>query len=212
MKIIVLALTMLVSVQASYGQKWKEWFRQRKTQIEYLVNQIAAYKVYYDYLQKGYSIVKDGTRIIGDIKEGDFNLHNGYFLSLKSVNPAVKNYSRVAAILADQAALLKQFRGLITFSAESGQFSSTERQYIAALYNNLNAECLKDLGDLEMVITSGIVEMTDNERLAFIDRLYNETKEKVGFATSVSRQAAALALHRTRATSDAYVLKKLYGE
>jgi hypothetical protein len=212
MKIVVVVLTMLVSVQASYGQKWKEWFRQRKTQIEYLVNQIAAYKVYYDYLQKGYSIVKDGTRIIGDIKEGDFNLHNGYFLSLKSVNPAIKNYSHVAAILSDQAALLKQFRGLINYSTESGQFSASERQYITELYTKLNVECLKDLGDLEMVITSGEVEMTDDERLALIEKIYYETQEKVMFAASFSRQAAALALHRTRAASDMYMLKKLYGE
>lgn len=212
MKIFVLMLAMSVSIQASYGQKWKEWFKQRKTQIEYLVNQIAAYKVYADYLQKGYSIVKDGTRLIGDIKEGDFNLHNGYFVSLKAVNPAIKNYSRVAAILSEQAALLQQFRGLIKFSVESGQFSASEQKYIAALNSNLSVECLKDLSDLEIIVTSGELEMKDDERLAFIDRIYADTKDKVIFAGSLCGQAAGLALSRTRAANESFVLRKLYGE
>lgn len=212
MKIFVLVLTMLVSIQASYGQKWKEWFKQKKTQIEYLVNQIAAYKVYYDYLKKGYSIVKDGTRLIGDIKEGDFNLHNGYFLSLKSVNPVIKNDTRVAAILSSQAALLQQFKGLIKFSLESGQISTAERQYIDALYSNLRKECMKDLGDLEMVITSGELEMTDDQRLDFIDRIYTDTQDKLMFVGSLSRQAAGLVINRNKAAADIYMLRKLYHE
>jgi hypothetical protein len=213
MKKVLWVLTFSVSMQqVSYGQTFKEWFKQKKTQIEYLVNQIAALKVYGDYLEKGYTIVKDGTRLIGDIKQGDFNLHNGYFLSLKSVNPAIKNYTRVANILSDQANILRQFKGLITYSDESGQFSAAERQYISAVYGNLKTSCLQNIDDLTMVLTSGEWEMKDDERLDFIDRIYADTKDKLTFTSSFCSQAAALALHRSKAAHETDLLRKLYGE
>lgn len=206
----VLALT--ASTQVSYGQKWKEWFKQRKTQIEYLVNQIAALKVYTDYLEKGYSIVKDGTQLIGNIKQGDFNLHQGYFSSLQSINPAIRNYSRVALIISDQATILNNFKELLKFSAENGQFSINERGYITSVYDRVKTECLKDMDDLVMVLSSGEMEMKDNERLAFIDRIYADTKEKVTFTFSFCGQAGALAYQRTREARETFLLRKLYGQ
>src|SRR6266498_4565607 len=101
MKRFLLSLLLIVGVHTSYGQTWNEWFRQKKTQIQYLVKQIAALKVYTDYLEKGYNIAKDGTNLINDIKHGDFNLHNNYFTSLKSVSSSVRNYSKVSAIVSD---------------------------------------------------------------------------------------------------------------
>lgn len=211
MKKLVWVLTLLVSMQVSYGQKWKEWFRQKKTQIEYLVNQIAALQVYAGYLQKGYTIVKDGTRLIGDIKQGDFNLHNGYFSSLRAVNPVFSSYSRVAVIMSDQATILQHFKELLKFSAESGQFSATERQYIAAVYANVKSASLQNLDDLTRVLTSGEMEMKDDERIDFIDRIYRDTKEQLFFTASFCRQAGALAYQRTQAARESFLLKKLYG-
>lgn len=211
MKKMIWVLILTVSVQVSYGQKWKEWFRQKKTQIEYLVNQIAALQVYAGYLQKGYTIVKEGTRLIGDIKQGDFNLHNGYFSSLRAVNPAFASYSRVAVIISDQATILKDFKELLKFSAESGQFSATERQYISAVYANVKSASLQNLDDLTRVLTSGEMEMKDDERIDFIDRIYGDTKEQLSFTASFCRQAGALAYQRTKAERESFLLKKLYG-
>src|SRR3546814_4811730 len=55
--------------------KWKEWFRQKKTQKEYLVMQIAALQAYIQVAKRGYEIAKTGLTTIGNIKDGDFNLH-----------------------------------------------------------------------------------------------------------------------------------------
>jgi hypothetical protein len=211
MKKMMWVLALTVSVQVSYGQTWKEWFRQKKTQIEYLVNQIAALQVYAGYLQKGYTIVKDGTRLIGDIKQGDFNLHNGYFSALRSVNPAFASYSRVAVIISDQATILQHLKELLKFSAESGQFSATERQYISAVYANVKSASLQNLDALTRVLTSGEMEMKDDERIDFIDRIYGDTIEQLSFTASFSRQAGALADQRTQAARESFLLKRLYG-
>src|SRR4051812_10045971 len=115
MKRYLLTVLLLAGVQASYSQTWQEWFRQRKTQIEYYLKQIASLKIYADYLQKGYSIAKDGTSLINDIKHGDFNLHNDYFTSLHTVSSSVKNYSRISVIISDQISILKSLRKLLNY-------------------------------------------------------------------------------------------------
>ena len=90
------------SLAHSHAQNWNEWFRQKRTQIRYLVNQLAALQVYIELGQEGYAIYRDGLQLVGDIKNGDFNLHKDYLGSLMLVNPAIKRYKKVAEIIAFQ--------------------------------------------------------------------------------------------------------------
>lgn len=95
MKKIIVALVAYLAVSLPvHAQTWSEWFRQKKTQKKYLLQQIAALKVYIDYAEKGYKIACDGIHAVREIKRGDFNLHDN-FLSLytKSIPPS-KNTQR----------------------------------------------------------------------------------------------------------------------
>ena len=67
---------------SAHSQTLAEWTQQKKTQIEYLLDQIAANKVLIDYVEKGYEISKIGLTTIQNIKLGDFNLHRDLFRSL----------------------------------------------------------------------------------------------------------------------------------
>ncbi len=69
MRVLLISLYLLgigIRVQA---QNWNEWFRQKKTQIRYYVEQISALQVYIDLGQKGYGIYQDGLTVINDIKQ-----------------------------------------------------------------------------------------------------------------------------------------------
>jgi hypothetical protein len=48
-----------------------------------------------------------GIRTIHNIREGDFNLHDGFFSSLKNVNPVIRRYAKVADIAAFQVRILR---------------------------------------------------------------------------------------------------------
>src|SRR5258706_12690912 len=89
----------------SFGQTTEEWTEQKKTQIKYLLQQIAANKIYIDYLEKGYQIAHGGLQTIQNIKKGDFNLHIGFLDSLKKINPAIKNWAKIADIIAFHRAI-----------------------------------------------------------------------------------------------------------
>ena len=84
----------------------REWFQQKETQKKYLLQQIAALEIYYDYAKKGYDIASKELGIIRQIKDGDFNLHRDFFNALQRVNPAIANWSRVGEIINLQVKIL----------------------------------------------------------------------------------------------------------
>ena len=56
MKIMATIACIILSTNIGHSQKWDEWFKQKKTQKKYLIQQIAALKVYLGYLKEGYDI------------------------------------------------------------------------------------------------------------------------------------------------------------
>src|SRR5690242_12522106 len=107
---IIIVIALMFSVQISNAQTFNEWLRQKKTQKQYLLQQVAALKVYLEYLKKGYKIVDKGLTIVGDIKQGKFDLDIEYLESLKNVNSAVSGSAKVASIVAYQRMIMIEFR------------------------------------------------------------------------------------------------------
>lgn len=170
-------LMLLSNIGTSYGQTFAEFFNQKKTQKKYLLEQIAALQVYASYLKKGYQIVDGGLRTIKDFTDGEFSLHNAFIGSLKKVSPAIRNNTKVAEIIAMQIAIGKAFNGI----KSSPYLSLSNQLYVQQVRENLWEESLKDLEELLMVITSGKVEMEDDERLARLDKVYASMQEKSAF-------------------------------
>lgn len=97
-KLIMLCLFAAIAT-ATQAQNVAELTKQKKTQKKYLIEQIVALQLYISYVKKGYSIAKEGLNTISAFKRGEFNLHTNYFNSLKSVNPKIKQYAKVADIM-----------------------------------------------------------------------------------------------------------------
>ncbi|NVM62155.1 hypothetical protein FHW88_000431 [Mucilaginibacter sp. SG538B] len=82
-------LLILCSVCAQ-AQTFAEWFSQKKTQLKYLTQQIAALEQYGKDVEQGYRIAKSRWAGIGSWVKGEFDLHSAYYRSLRTVNPAIK--------------------------------------------------------------------------------------------------------------------------
>lgn len=211
MKKLLLVVTLMTAVQVCFAQvpipaipfpKFKEWFKQKKTQIEYYGNQIAALWVYIDYLEKGYTIAKDGTNLINDIKHGDFNIHNGYFNSLKAVNPSIRNYAKVAEIISDQSSVNTGMKKLVGICDDSEHLSADDKNYVHSVYDNMKEQSANDLNELYLVVTAGQAEMKDDERLQKIQGIYVETKEKLSFTKTFFDQTLILIRQRMAERAD----------
>ena len=210
MKIYILILSLGFSILAN-AQTLAEWTQQKKTQIQYLLDQIAANKVSIDYLEKGYEIAKTGLNTIQNIKKGDFNLHRDFFGSLEIVNPKIKTYTRVADIIAYQVRIVKNISTTIKNLKESGQFNVDELDYSKAVFENLLDECLKNVDELYLVITSDELQMTDDERIKRIDLLYTDMQDKYSFCQSFSEEHSVLAMQRLGEQLEIKFSKQLNG-
>lgn len=210
MKKIVLLVGLIVSCQCLFAQTFAEWFAQKKTQIKYLGDQIAALQVYAGYLQKGYHIAENGLSAISDIKNGEFNLHKNYFGSLKNVNPVIAKDARIAAIIALQVNIVEQYKKTYTKVLHNNAFNSAQVNYIYAVFTNLLNDCINDIAEMISLTTSGELQLTDKERIQRIDGLYTDMLDKYSFSKSFSNETNIMALSVTKDQNDAAMLKHLY--
>ena len=209
MRKIAIIILMAVLCTSAHSQTLAEWTQQKKTQIEYLLDQIAANKVFIDYAQKGYAIAKLGLNTIEDIKFGDFNLHRDLFRSLEIVNPTIKSYVRVADIIACQVRIVKSISATIKKLGASGQFEIDELDQVKLVFENLLNECLENVDELYLILTSGELQMSEIERIKRIDQIYTAMQSNYSFCRSFSNECLVLARQRLKEQAEITVEKKL---
>lgn len=210
-KVIMILMALLSTGSIAQAQRLKEWVSQKKTQTEYLIFQIAANKVYLELVKKGYGIAKDGLNTISSFKKGEFDLHDAFFKSLKSVNPEVKRYGRVTETIGLQRKIVSGYNRTISQLAASDAFTADELSYVRGVFKRLLGDCELVLEDLVTVITSGKLEMKDDERMARIDKLFLDMQDKYTFCQHFSGQAKTMAAARIQDKTEVVIGRVLHG-
>lgn len=212
MKKILLFLLLFVSAAGSLqAQTFAEWFQQKKTEKKYLLQQIAALQVYIGYAKKGYKLAKEGLNTIGGFTRVEFNLHTDYFNSLKTVNPEIKRYAKIADIIALQIKIVQNYNRTHRRLNSSDAFADDELAYISRVFNRLLSDCDKTLDELIAITTDGKLEMKDDERMKRIDQLYLDMQDKYTFSQSFSNEAKSLAASRIKDKADVQTIRVLQG-
>lgn len=186
----VLVLLSMLATNPGFGQTFGEFFNQKKTQKRYLLQQIAALQVYIGYAKKGYEIVGSGIDVVKGITDGEFNLHRVFLGSLKLVSPFIRNHEKVGEILSLQLSISGSFSGL----KQLYYLSPSNQAYVLDVRDQLIAECGNDLEELLMVITSGGVEMSDEERLSRLSKIQEAMRDKYAFARSFCGEVSGFIL------------------
>jgi hypothetical protein len=194
------------SLQLAKAQTFAEWFSQKKTQIKYLTQQIAALNVCETSLRQGYNMMKSEWGAIGSFKNGEFGLHQDYYNSLSQVNPQVKNSTDLTTIQSEQQSIIRQFNALQHLSG----LSLSQQTYIALVQQNVTNQYAKDLNDLQTVLTSGDLVMTDDERIKRINQLTAGIKDKYLFTCSFCTQVRLMAIQRNQDNQNIQTLNHLY--
>ena len=209
---IILLLIVISGSASAQSPNFNEWFRQKKTQKKYLIQQIAALKVYLDFLKKGYTIAQKGLNTISAIKHGSFDQHNDYFNSLKQVSPVVKNSPKVKDILNYQQSILNGFRKLYDDCRDDENFTSAEVDYIRQVYQKVLVECETSIDELTTITTADQASMKDDERLIRLDKVHEEMQDRFSFTQMFIDSTHLLSIERAKEKSQLNGLKKLIGE
>lgn len=210
-KMFCILLLLLCSGATIQAQTFSEWFSQKKTQKKYLIEQIAALKIYSGYLKKGYDIGKKGLGTISRIKNGEFNLHRDFFGSLSIVNPAIKSDPRIASVEKMQIAILDIKSQVLASLTSVTIVSQKEKQYIKDVFGRLVENCDHLLEELADVALSKNLTMKDDERLNRIDKIYLEMEDNFRFANYFSNQLAALVASRKQDLREADHSNLIFG-
>lgn len=192
---LFIVIALLISNEL-YAQNWQEWTQQKKTQIKYLLQQIAASKVYLEFAQKGYTIANKGLNTIRHIKDGDLNLHRDFFGFLQTVNPQIRNYRKLADIIVLQLRIMKLAKNSLHRIREMNQSTPEDINYCEMVFNNLLEDCFKNIDELFLVTTNGNLTMKDDERMKRINKLYADMLNKVSFCASFSNEMDILSVQR----------------
>ena len=191
---ILMFLTAISLGLGAHAQTWSEWFSQKRTQQKYLIEQVAALKLYGGYLKKGYEIGRSGLGFIKDASKGELDLHETFYSSLKSVNPVLRNNVKVAEIIQMQIDVISTLADL----AKRLEITDNSQVYVNLVSRNIRSQCLSDMEELLMVITSGRAELQDDERLIRINALHERMKDKRDFAFSFFGTVSPLSMQRIK--------------
>ena len=202
--ILGICLTALFSMRL-YGQAAEA------QQLLLNVEKLAQLKNILKDMKEGFLIVSKGYNTIKNIAKGSFSLHDAFLGALLQVSPAVKKYKRVADVIAIEFEILKEYKAALKRLKSSNLFNPDELKYMEAVYSNLFKKSLQHLDELAIVITSGKLRMSDDERIEAIDRVYAGITEKLVFLQHFNNEGSLLAVQRGREIVDTKISAKLNG-
>jgi len=203
--LILLLLTAQISSNVLYAQSTEA------QQLLLNVEKLAQLKKILSNMKKGYEIVSTGYNTIKDISQGNFNLHDAFLNALLQVSPTVRKYKRVADIISCQSQIVKEYRSAFNRLKSTNLFNSSEITYMEDVYKNLFNKSLQNLDELGMVLTAGKLRMSDDERIAAIDKIYKDISDKLVFLRSFNNEGSVLAVQRGREMVDTKLSEQLNG-
>lgn len=211
MKIIVVLIIAVSFPVLSFSQTTDEWVHQKKLQRKYLLQQIIAFKTYLGYMKQGYDIAQKGIVTVQHIKNGEWDLHKDYFGSLKVVNPSIMKYGKLVDIATMMPKTVQQAKSLLSNIKLSKQLNAAEIDNTVRTCKQVISECMKSVDELMLVITSGKLEMKDDERLKRIEIIYEQTQEHYVFIQSFQHAVLMLQTQRMRENNEIETAKQLNG-
>lgn len=211
MKKLWMLLFLTTAAVGAQAQTAGEWLRQKKTQTEYLLEQLAALRLYSDYVQQGYAVAREGLTTIGVEREGEYRLHAEFFRSLDRVSPAVGAYGKVAAGMALQEEIVRASRQTRQQVQASGVFRAGEVAYVHRVLERVVADGALVLEQLLAVTKEDRLTLGEEERLQRIDAAYARLLENSLFARRFGREARLLAASRLQERHDSHMSRILHG-
>jgi hypothetical protein len=171
----------LLSIQTSFAQTFNEWFRQKKTQEEYLIQQLIGLEVYTNYLKKGYQAIDKGSKTIKRIKNGDFTLHDLFFESQKSLNSNMLKQVDGMDIGSLKSLIYQRIHLLDNFAAKNQIINVQQKTYFNKVFKKVRDEEIQLSNRYDELTKDDYLSLDDEHRLERIKDLKMDYASLYGF-------------------------------
>ncbi|WP_348823350.1 TerB family tellurite resistance protein [Flavobacterium aestuarii] len=183
---------------------------QEMQQLILNIEKLAQFRQILKDMKKGYEILNGGYNTVKNLSKGNFDLHKTFLDALMQVSPTVRKYRRVGDIINNQVLLVKEYKAALKRFRNSGNFNPDEIAYLERVYDNLFRLSLRNLDELTTVITANKLRMSDDERLAAIDKIYADMQDKLLFLRSFNNDNSILAQQRAKEQNDVNAMRKIH--
>lgn len=139
------------------------------------------------------------------------NLYADYFDELWKIKSAVSSYQRVRGIINSQVQLVNEYSRAFSLSRQDKYFTTAELDYMAQVYSGILNESLKNIEQLQLVISAYATQMSDAKRLEIIHTASDNMEQHLADLRQFNQDNIKTSLQRAKEKNDIDVVKKLYG-
>ncbi len=138
-------------------------------------------------------------------------LYRSYFEELQKVKVSLTYYHRVKDIIADQAAMVREYKAAWAAFRQDKNFSGEELEYMAEVYTGMLGESLKAVDQLFMVVNAFTTKMTDAKRMEIINQSADAVEQSYMDLKDFNNQHKLISVQRAAARGEIEYVKRLYG-
>lgn len=163
--------------------------------------------------QKSLENALSRTRLaeIGDWVEKQRNLYQQYYDELWRVKSTIALYSRIRELTQKQLLVVKAYKQAWNGVGSDKHFTAGELQYIGAVYLGILKQSLNNLQQVQTVVQSFALEMSDGERLEWISRVGDDIEQNYHDLKAFNTRNIELSLSRAKDEHDLAVVRMIYG-
>jgi hypothetical protein len=151
-------------------------FEQGAEELSEYGQQIAALELLLSRQQKGYQIIESGLSSIGSITGDEFTLHQDYFTSLASVNPAINQTPEPAVFLSTESQNLNGLTAALARWRQSRWLTFTDFSYITRMSSVIVTMATLQISAFSALTSNDNLTMTDDRRIVMISQLYSQAQ------------------------------------
>lgn len=201
----------LLCAGTAEAQSLGEWIRPKKKQKEYLIQQVLANQSLVYALRTGYRVAQYGLQTVWLGKNHELRLHQYFFDVLKTINPKVLEYGRVADFIVKQSRLIRLARKHEQDLRQQRGLNGEQLGYVDRVYDRMRRSAEDLLWELLITILADDLALTDDQRIGRIDALYNEMEVLERAFSRFSMDQQGLVQARKRAQRERLTIQDWYG-
>ena len=174
-----------------------------------LIKQIAALKVYGNYINKGYGIARDGLGLIDELKNGELSLHRLFYQRMDRISPLVSGHSKVLQIISLQHKILER-ETEVTGLLSDDLFYGDEKDYLRRVFDRVLQDCQTRLSELLLLVSDSSFAMEDAQRIRRIEQLYLDMEDNYIFCRNFLKSLTTVVRVRAADYRDTQAVRRLY--
>lgn len=164
-------------------------------------------------VQKGIENLLNKLRLedIADWAKKQRDLYKDYFDELWRVKSILTYYNRFQKIIRLETQILSEYKQAYSIVKNDTRFTPAELNEIYTIYSNIISASLTGVESITEMMKSFVVQMSDADRLALINRTAGQLEGYLTDLRDFNRHNSMLSLQRARSAQEVESIKRLYG-